>query len=97
MKPEQIYQELKDLAEKLEITVSEQNLRTAGIKVKSGLCKVKGKNIFIMDKHKSIHKKIDTLASQLAIFPHEDLYLMPAIREILEKKGIQTAKNTENS
>jgi hypothetical protein len=97
MKPEQIYQELKDLAEKLEITVSEQNLRTAGIKVKSGFCKVKGKNLFIMDKHKSIHKKIDTLASQLAIFPHEDLYLMPAIREILEKKGIQTAKNTENS
>ena len=97
MKPEQIYQELKDLAEKLEITVSEQNLRTAGIKVKSGLCKVKGKNLFIMDKHKSIHKKIDTLASQLAIFPHEDLYLMPAIREILEKKGIQTAKNVENS
>jgi len=97
MKPEQIYQELKDLAEKLEITVSEQNLRTAGIKVKSGLCKVKGKNLFIMDKHKSIHKKIDTLASQLAIFPHEDLYLMPAIREILEKKGIQTAKSIENS
>ena len=49
MKPEQIYQELKDLAEKLEITVSEQNLRTAGIKVKSGLCKVKGKNLFVMD------------------------------------------------
>ena len=95
MKPEHIYQELKDLAEKLEITVSEQNLRTAGIagiKVKSGLCKVKGKNLFIMDKHKSIHKKIDTLASQLAKFPHEDLYVMPAIREILEKRGIQTIK-----
>jgi hypothetical protein len=97
MKPENIYQELKYLAEKLEITVSEQNLRTAGIKVKSGLCKVKGKNLFIMDKHKSIHKKIDTLASQLAKFPHEDLYVMPAIREILEKKGIQTIKNVEDS
>ncbi len=97
MKPENIYQELKDLAEKLEITVSEQNLRTAGIKVKSGLCKVKGKNLFIMDKHKPILKKIDTLASQLAKFPHEDLYIMPAIREILEKKGIQTIKNVENT
>jgi hypothetical protein len=92
MKPEQIYQELRDLAEKLEITVSEQNLRTAGIKVKSGLCKVKGKNLFILDKHKSIHKKIDILASELAKFPHEDFYVMPAIREILEKKGIQTIK-----
>jgi hypothetical protein len=87
MKPDQIYQELKDLAEKLEITVSEQNFRNTGIKVKSGLCKVKGKNMFIMDKHKSIHKKIDTLASQLTEFPHEDLYVMPAIRELLEKKG----------
>ncbi len=97
MKPDQIYQELKDLAEKLEITVSEQNLRTAGIKVKSGLCKVKGKNLFIMDKHKSIHKKIDILASLLAKFPHEDLYIMPAIREILEKKGIQTIKTQDQT
>ena len=92
MKPEQIYQELKDLADKLEITVSEQNLRTAGVNVKSGLCKVKGKHLFIMDKHTTIHKKIDTLASQLAEFPHEDLYVVPAIREILEKRGIQPIK-----
>jgi hypothetical protein len=97
MKPEQIYQELKDLAEKLEISVSEQNLRTTGIKVKSGLCKVKGQDLFIMDKHKSIHKKIDILASQLAKFPHEDLYVMPAIRELLEKKGFQNITNAEIS
>jgi len=92
MKPEQIYQELKDLAEKLEVSVSEQNLRTAGITVKSGLCRVKGSDLFIMDKHKSIHKKIDALASELAKFPHEDLYVMPAIREILEKKGRRDLK-----
>jgi hypothetical protein len=85
MKPEQIYQELKDLAEKLEITVTEQNLRTAGIKVKSGLCKVKGKNLFIIDKHKSVHKKIDILATQLAQLPNEDLYIVPAVREMLEQ------------
>ena len=85
MKPEQIYQELKDLAEKLAVTVSEQNLRTAGIKVKSGLCTVKGKNVFIMDKHKSIHKKIKILATQLANMPNEDIYLIPVIREMLNK------------
>ncbi len=97
MKPEQIYQELKDLAEKLEVSVSEQNLRTTGLKVKSGLCKVKGQNLFIMDKHKSIHKKIDILASQLARFPHEDLYVMPTIRELLEKRGSQNPKKVEFS
>ncbi len=85
MKPEQIYQELKDLAEKLAVTVSEQNLRTAGIKVKSGLCKLKGKDMFIMDKHKSIHKKIKILAALLADRPHEDIYLIPAVREMLNE------------
>ncbi len=90
MKPEQIYQELKDLAEKLGITVSEQNLRTAGLKVKSGLCKVKGSNMFIMDKHKSIQKKIKILIFHLAQIPHENVFIVPAIREMLEKqKGLK--------
>ena len=96
MKPEQIYQELKDLAERLSVTVSEQNLRTAGIKVKSGLCTVKGNDLFIMDKHKSIHKKIKILAAQLADMPHEDIYVIPAVREMLNKY-ISKSKNTAKS
>ncbi|MGD8282842.1 MAG: hypothetical protein PVG08_01980 [Desulfobacterales bacterium] len=85
MKPDRIYQELKDLAEKLEITVSEQNLRATGVKATSGLCKVKGKNLFIMDKNKSIHKKIKILAAQIAELPHENLYIVPTVRELLDK------------
>ncbi len=87
MKPEQIYQELIDLAEKLEITVSEQNLRKTGVKAKSGLCKVKGKYLYIMDKHKSINKKIDMLSETLAAIPHENIYIKPVIRELLDKQG----------
>ena len=85
MKPEQIYQELKDIAEKLGITVSEQNLRKTGISVKSGICKVKGKKIFIMDKHKSIQKKNVILTSFLKEMPHEDIYIVPAVRELISK------------
>jgi hypothetical protein len=85
MKPEQLYQELTDLAEKLDITVSEQNLRKTGIRVNSGLCKVKGNYLFIIDKHKSIHKKIKILASQLASMPHENIFIIPAVRELLDK------------
>ena len=83
MKPEQLYQELKDLAEKMDVTVSEQNLRTAGIKVKSGLCTVKGTDMFIMNKHKSVKHKIKMLAAQLANMPHEDIFIVPAVREVL--------------
>ena len=85
MKPEQIYQELRDLAEKIGITVSEQNLRKSGISVKSGICKIKGKQIFIMDKHKSIHKKNTILTSFLKELPHEDIYVVPAVRELISK------------
>ena len=85
MKPAQIYQELKDLAEKLAVTVAEQNLRTTGLKVKSGLCKVKGQDLFIMDKHKSIHQKIKFLAAQLSSMGHEDVFVIPAVREVLNK------------
>jgi len=83
MKPEEIYQQLKELAEKLDITVSEQNFRNTGIKVKSGLCRVKGKNLFIMDKHESVYKKNRLLASCLSRMPHENIYVVPAIREML--------------
>ena len=86
MKPEQIYQELKDLAEKLGIHVSEQNFRTTGIAVKSGLCKVKGRPMLIVDKHKSIRKKIEIMTSHLAQIPHENVFVVPAIRELLEKE-----------
>lgn len=89
MKLDQLYQALIDLAERMQITVTEQNLRTAGIKVKSGLCIVKGQNLFIMDKHKSLHKKIKILAAQLASMPHEDLYIVPAVRELLDKCAIE--------
>ena len=85
MKPEQIYQELKDLAEKLGIAVSEQNLRKSGISVKSGLCKVKEKQIFVMDKHKSIYKKNVILTSFLKELPHENIYVVPAVRDLISK------------
>ncbi|MDJ0986408.1 MAG: hypothetical protein QNJ26_12775 [Desulfobacterales bacterium] len=85
MTPDQLYQELLDLAERMQVTVSEQNLKTSGFKVKSGFCKVRGQNLFVMDKHKSLKEKIRILAAQLAAIPHDDLYIVPAVRELLEK------------
>ncbi|MCD6273380.1 MAG: hypothetical protein J7K30_11205 [Deltaproteobacteria bacterium] len=88
MKPEQIYQELKDLAEKLDIDVTEKNFRNTGINViKSGLCKVKGKYLFIMDKHKSIQKKNNILALCLSKMKHENVFVVPAVRELIVRQG----------
>jgi hypothetical protein len=41
--------------------------------------------MFLMDKHKSILEKTEILAEHLASTPHEDLYIMPTVRKLLEK------------
>ena len=87
MKPEQIYQDLKDLAEKLGVTVSEQSFRTSGIPVKSGFCLIRGKMHCIIDKKISLHKKTKVLAQSLSRLPHENLFVVPAIRDYLSKHG----------
>ncbi len=85
MKSEELYKNLKELAEKLEISVKEQNLRITGLKVKSGLCKVNGKCLFVMDKHKSMHDKIELISTCLRKTSLEDIYIIPAVREVIDK------------
>jgi hypothetical protein len=90
MKPLQIYEALQLLAEQLEVAVTEQNFRNIGINVTSGLCRVKGEKLFLMDKHKSIREKISILVDHLSQMPHEQIYVVPAVRELLlEKEGRQ--------
>ncbi len=94
MKPDQLYEDLKNLADKLNIDVSEQNLRSSGFKIKSGLCKVKGKKLYIMDKKLPVHKKNNALAACICQFGHEDVYVVPAVREFLQRftKGAERVK-----
>jgi hypothetical protein len=88
MKPMQLYHDLKELAEKLGISVLEHNFRNTGIKAKSGYCKVKGKMLIILDKHKTMEEKIDVILSCLSETPHEDIYVVPYLRELLNKYSI---------
>ena len=90
MKPEQIYASLRELAEKLEIEVSEQNFKPSGIRVTSGLCRIKGRSVYLMDKHKPVKKKIKLLAAELARHPHEDIFIVPVLRDLLAKYKPET-------
>lgn len=85
MKSEQVYKLLKDVAEKLNIAVKEQNLRTAGIPVKSGFCIVRDEKLFIIDKHLTNYRKAKILGEFLSQFPLDDIYIVPKVREILKK------------
>lgn len=85
MKPDQVYHELKNLSEKLGISVQEHNLRNAGIHVSSGLCRIKDQQVFVMDKRLSIREKTANLADCLRKMDLEGIYIVPAIRNLLEE------------
>ena len=87
MKPEQMYQGLKDVADRLGISVSEQKLSAAGLKARSGLCKIKGRFVMILDKQLPIRSKCAVLAACLSDLPHEDIFVIPAVREFLSRHG----------
>jgi hypothetical protein len=85
MRPEQIYHDLKELAEKLGITVQEHSFKGAGIHVKSGFCTVKGKMLIILDKRRSTADKNEVILSCLSQMPHEDIYIVPYLRDLLNQ------------
>lgn len=92
VKPEKLYHELKDLAEKIGMRVSEQNFRiTTGIRVKSGFCIVKDQECCLIDKHLKLNKKNEALAEciheKLSASDEslETIFLVPAVREYMER------------
>lgn len=84
MKPDQLYHELKKLAEKVDLHVSEQTFRNTGIHVRSGYCKVKEEHWCIIDKHAKLSQKVEALAECLCEIPLESVYILPAVREYLD-------------
>ena len=84
MKQDQIYQELIELLEKFNVTVSEQNFKATRTKTKGGFCIVKNEKRFILDKDLRINRKIDLLVDYIRTLPHEDMYVVPVIRDLLK-------------
>lgn len=93
MNLEQAYRHLKELAEKMDVDVSEQSFKNTGIRVRSGYCKVKGKIRCIIDTRLRISKKVEVLAECLGQLPNDNIFIMPAVRELLKK--YQPLKSSE--
>ena len=95
MNADRLYQELKDLCERLGIEVSEQNFRATGIKAHSGYCIVKGKPVYLIDKHKRLQRRIQIISEFLAEKVTEDVFMVPAIREHLARYRPAKALNQQ--
>lgn len=84
MKSDALYRSLKELVRKLDVEYMEKNLKTAGVRVKSGHCLVEGKQVYVMDKNLPVSRKNKKLARFLGDMVSEDMYLVPQVREFIE-------------
>ena len=75
---------LKKIAAELSIDIITSSLFDPEIIVKSGHCKVKGKNTIIIDSLLSSQEQSEVIIQALKKFNMESVYLPPWIRERLE-------------
>ena len=87
MKALYLYEELKNVAERLGVTVVEHSFKATGLRARSGMCKIHGHRHFIMDKRCTMREKIELLAEALAALDSEALFMVPAVRDLLKKHG----------
>ena len=80
-------EDLKEIASKLSIDIIPGNLFDPEIMIKSGHCKVKGKNTIIIDSLLSSQEQGEVIIQALKKFNMESIYLPPWIRERLEPEN----------
>lgn len=85
MHSRQVLEYLEDLSEKLGIEIVDEKLGDPEFSIRGGLCKVKGTFKIYVDRSKSIEDQIIILSRALSSFNTEEMYLLPYIREILDK------------
>jgi hypothetical protein len=85
MEPRKVLEYLEDLALKLDIEVVYANLESRDPFTRGGLCKVKGRYKVFIDRSEKLQGRIKILARALSAFDKEEIYILPFVREILEK------------
>src|SRR5580700_1855103 len=82
----QLVTELEELAQRCGIEVRhEKLLREIGYRARSGSCKVREKNLVILDRALAPPEQVEILAEALRGQDLENLYLSPAARRLLQE------------
>jgi len=85
MQDEGLLSALEGLAEQLQIPVTYAALATEELPGRGGLCVVHGERRIIIERSLTTREKAHLLAAGLAQFDIEDVFLLPAVREAIER------------
>jgi len=76
---------LEAAAEQMKIPVAYAALATEDLPGRGGLCVLHGERRIIIERTLSVREKARLLAAGLAQFDLEDIYLLPIVREAIER------------
>jgi hypothetical protein len=77
--------QLEELAGKLGIEIRYGNIPGEESHRMGGLCRVNGKYVLIMHSRLTVKEKIGVITKTLKGFEMDDLYVIPVIRELIDK------------
>ena len=87
-------EDMKEAAARLPIEIVTENLFDQEISIQSGYCKVKGKDMIILDKQLTPEEQAEVILSTLKRFNLEAIYLPSWIRESIESDSSMKTKSS---
>lgn len=81
MKPDEILQELEQIAERVALHIHYEELKAFEFKVQDGGCRLRGANHLFIDRRRPTRERITILARELRKCNLEEVYIHPYIRE----------------
>jgi len=77
--------QLEALAYSLGVEVRYEKIPQDDVTISGGLYRLRGKNVVVIDARATAKERIRTLVQALKPFDLSDVYIRPALREILER------------
>jgi len=88
-----LLQHLESIAAQLDIEVCYEDLSDEEILIRSGGCKLLGRNLILIDSRRSTPEQAQILARELSKHDLEDLYILPQVREFIFSQSAPREKN----
>ena len=87
MDEDTIIEQLEELIERFDVHIRHEAIKQDedSINVVGGLCLLKGEYVLIINSKATIEDKIRALGMALKQFDHEKIYMLPALRELLDR------------
>ena len=79
--------QLEELIERFGIQIRYEPMHQdeESIKLVGGLCRLKGENVLIINSKAAVSDKMKALAEAVRHFDIDQIYILPAVRDFLEK------------